>query len=239
MMSTPVIEFNGVTIDLPIYSIGARSLRSTTLNLSTGGRLFQARNHHVVVRALNSVSFKINPGDRVGLTGHNGSGKTTLLRAIAGIYKPAVGTAVVRGEISPMLELATGLDPEASGVENIRLLSKYRGRTDKEIDREFDAIAEFTELGAYLQMPVKTYSQGMLARLSFAVATSFSPDVLVMDEWIAAGDAAFVKKAEARLLSLIESARVFIFASHSVDLVERLCNRTMHLNHGSLEEVQR
>jgi ABC-type polysaccharide/polyol phosphate transport system ATPase subunit len=229
-----LIELRGVTVDLPVYGASSRSIRRAVLNLSTGGRLMRDTHHHMVIRALDGVSFSMNDGDRLGLIGHNGSGKSTLLRVLAGIYPPSSGYLSVNGEISSVLDLAAGLDFEATGEENIRFLARYRGRSQRDVIDSMDEIADFSELGAYLQMPVKTYSQGMLARLIFATATSFKPEILVMDEWIAAGDAAFIAKAQARLESLVSSSRAFVLASHSHDIIGRFCNKVAVMDHGKL-----
>ena len=227
-----VVELHNVTIDLPVYTVSARSLRQTVLSLSTGGRIIARGDQKVAVRALDGVSFTLKDGDRLGLVGHNGSGKTTLLRAVAGIYTPTTGTLAVTGRVSSVLDVGTGLDLEGSGRENALILSRYRGIKRDEAIRSLPWIEEFTELGSYFEMPVRTYSAGMLARLAFAVATSVEPDILVMDEWLAAGDENFVAKAQARMESLVTRSRAMVLATHNKDIVRRLCNKVLLMEKG-------
>jgi ABC-type polysaccharide/polyol phosphate transport system ATPase subunit len=234
MTPAKLVELYSVTVDLPIYATSARSLRKTVLNASVGGRLMRDRHEHVVVRALDSVDLQLFEGDRLGLIGHNGSGKTTLLRTIGGIYAPSSGTALVAGEVSAMLDVGTGIDLEATGEENVRLLARYRGFTRQQALEILPEVAEFTGLGPYMQMPLKSYSQGMLSRLVFAVATSFQPDVLLMDEWITTGDELFVRKAEERLASFVSSARVTVLASHNHDIIRRFCNKVARMEAGKI-----
>jgi ABC-type polysaccharide/polyol phosphate transport system ATPase subunit len=229
-----IVELHNVTVDLPVYSVSARSLRRSVLNLPVGGRLLKNSSEQVSVRALDGVSIDLYEGDRLGLLGHNGSGKTTMLRTIAGIYAPSSGVVRVSGEVSSVLEIGTGLDAEASGEENVRLLARYRGISKEQAMAALPEIAEFTGLGVFMKMPLKTYSQGMLSRLIFAVATSFAPDILVMDEWIATGDEAFITKAEERLLRFVAAARVLIIATHNPAIIARLCNKAALMEHGRI-----
>lgn len=231
-----LVELHNVSLDLPVLTVSARSLRRTVLNRSVGGTLMRDENEHLVVRALENVSLNLYEGDRLGLVGHNGSGKTTLLRTIGGMYAPTKGIALVAGQVSAVLDVATGLDPEATGEENVRLLARYRGFTKEEARKAMPDIVEFTELGPFLQMPVKTYSAGMLSRLMFAVATSFRPDVLLLDEWITTGDEQFMVKAQARLENFVRSARVMVLATHNHDIIRRLCNKVGRMEGGRLVE---
>ena len=232
-----VIELNQVVVDLPVYNVDARSLRKNLVRLTTGGRLMQDSSAHVVVRALDRISLTAEEGDRIALVGHNGAGKSTLLRTIGGVYAPTAGRVEVRGNVSTVLDPSTGIDPEASGEENIRLLARYRNVRKADAEAAVEEIADFTELGQFLKLPVKTYSSGMLARLVFAVATSFQPDILVMDEWLGAGDAAFVQKAQDRMVEFVSRARVLVLASHSSDIVERFCNRAILLDAGRVKAM--
>jgi ABC-type polysaccharide/polyol phosphate transport system ATPase subunit len=227
-----IVELKAVTVDLPIYNVSTRSLRKAVMKLSTGGKIMQDGHQRVSIRALDRVSLKLEAGDRLGLLGHNGSGKTTLLRTIAGVYPPSRGQVEVKGDISSMFDLTMGMDMEASGEENIVLMARYRGRNLKEARAAMREIAEFTDLGAYLQMPVRTYSSGMLARLGFAVATSFQPDILLLDEWIATGDENFARKAQKRLEAHVAKSRVVCLATHNPALIRRFCNKVMILQAG-------
>ena len=227
---------DSASLDFPIYTGNARSLKSTILNLSTGGKISRDTSR-LIVEALKDVSFQLQEGDRVGLVGHNGAGKTTLLRMLSGIYEPTRGRATIRGRVSSLLDVTIGVEPLATGYENIIMSGLYLGLSYKEIRAQQEEITEFSELGDYLALHVRTYSSGMLMRLAFSVATNVRPEILLMDEWIAAGDAQFLDKAEQRLNEMIERSKIFVFASHSKDLIKRLCNKLIVLDHGHLKAI--
>jgi lipopolysaccharide transport system ATP-binding protein len=189
------------------------------------------------VTALQGVNLQLQAGDRLGLIGHNGSGKTTLLRALSGAYEPDEGTIDVHGRIAALLDLSLGIDPTATGLENIRLRGRIAGLSSKEIEDKMEEITTFTGLGPFLAMPVKTYSAGMQARLAFAAATAVEADVLLMDEWIAVGDAEFQKLAHKRLLKLVERAGILVLATHEAPLLRLYCNKVMRLDGGVASEV--
>lgn len=189
-------------------------------------------NDAIVVRALDGVSLEIKDGERVALVGHNGSGKSTMLRVLAGIYKPSKGSVRIRGTVGALLDPAAGMDPDATGIENIYLRGRVLGLTDREIRTHLDDIVEFTELANFIALPMRTYSAGMFARLAFAVSTAISPDVLLIDEGIGAGDAHFMQKIQTRLQNMIDRSPILILASHDQGLVDRLCNRVVHFEHG-------
>jgi lipopolysaccharide transport system ATP-binding protein len=230
------IVADNAVVEFPVYSGMHRSLKSAVLHASTGGRLARDAANRVAVRALDGVSFEIRAGDRVGLMGHNGAGKSTLLRMLSGIYEPVSGTLTVEGRVATLLELQLGIDPDATGYENIMLRGVMAGLKLREIRARIEDIAEFTELGDYLAMPVRTYSSGMLLRLAFAVSTSVEADILLMDEWLSVGDAEFAKKASARLEQLVKRTPILVLASHSKELIERTCNRVFELEHGRVTE---
>ena len=190
-----------------------------------------------VVQALDRVSFTLNHGDRVGLVGHNGAGKTTLLRVLAGIYEPNEGRVEIEGSIAPLFDITLGMDPESSGYENIMLRGLFLGLTDKEIHDRLDDISAFTELGDFLKLPIRTYSAGMRMRLAFAVATSIHPDILLLDEGIGAGDAGFLQKAKQRLDDFTSKAAIIVLASHSEDLLTRMCQTSVLMEHGRVLQV--
>jgi lipopolysaccharide transport system ATP-binding protein len=222
-----------LTVSYPILNSAHRSLKKAIISAGTGGRIASDTRNHMVVTALDGITFEVKPGERVALTGHNGSGKTTLLRTLAGVYAPTRGSLEVNGSISSLLDIMVGLDHEATGVENIVLRGILMGVSRTEIENRFDEIAAFADLGEYLYMPVRTYSSGMQLRLAFAVSTSFPRDILLMDEWLSVGDAAFSIKAENRLNDLIEQASILVVATHTSDLVQRLCTRQITMSHGS------
>lgn len=233
------IHASGVVIEFPLFGSIHRSLKSTVLHVATGGRLATDAAHRMVVRALDGVSFDIRPGDRVGLVGHNGAGKTTLLRALSGVYEPIRGVLDISGRVASLLDLHLGVDPDASGLENIQLRGVLAGLQPAEIRAKTAEIAQFTELGQYLDMPVRTYSSGMQLRLLFAVVTSIDADILLMDEWLSVGDAEFAKKASQRLEELVERTPILVLASHSLELIHKVCNRILRLEHGALVEEWR
>jgi ABC-type polysaccharide/polyol phosphate transport system ATPase subunit len=192
-------------------------------------------NDAVVVRALDHVSLEIQHGERVALVGHNGSGKTTLLRVLAGIYKPTGGYVSIRGKVGALIDPVAGMDPDASGIENIYLRGRILGLRDSEIEAHLNDIVDFTELANFIALPVRTYSAGMFARLAFAVSTAINPDVLLIDEGIGTGDAHFMAKIQKRLQEMIDRSPILILASHDRNLVSQLCNRTIEFEHGRIK----
>lgn len=228
------IRTEKLTIEYPVFSRNAMSLRNRMIAISTGGRIAGASGNSVIVRALDSLDLDISDGDRVGLVGHNGAGKSTLLRTMAGIYSPTSGTISTSGRISTIFQLGAGLEPELDGYENIIRLAMLLGATKAQARAMFPDIEEFTELGNFLSVPIHTYSAGMLTRLTFAVATAARPEILLLDEVIGAGDANFQHKARKRLESMIESASILVLASHSQEMIEQFCNRQLTFEHGRL-----
>ena len=237
-MSHPVsISVSGLTIRFPVYGVDAKSLKKHLARVTVGGRLGPSHAGATEVTALSGLNLELRAGDRLGLIGHNGSGKTTLLRALSGAYEPDEGMIDVHGHIAALLDLGLGIDPSATGYDNIRLRGRIAGLSSKEIEARMDEIGEFTGLGPFLAMPVKTYSAGMQARLAFAAATAVEADVLLMDEWIAVGDADFQKLAHKRLLNLVERAGILVLASHDLDLLRLYCNKVMRLEGGIASPV--
>lgn len=233
------IVANNIVVDFPVYGGKSRSLKSAFVRTATGGLLARDAADRVIVRALDHCSFELVPGDRVGLLGHNGSGKTTLLRVLAGVYEPSHGLIAVSGRVASMLSITLGMDMEATGAENIYIRGAIMGMRPREIAAMFDEICEFSELGDYIDMPVRTYSSGMAMRLAFAVSTSVSADIVLMDEWLSVGDPSFAKKAQDRLSGLIEQAKILAIASHDETLIRRNCNRIFRLDHGRLAAAER
>jgi lipopolysaccharide transport system ATP-binding protein len=225
------VDADRVVVEFPLYNVAHRSFKQHLLQSATGGRIGQ-RGEVTVVRALEDVSFRLKPGDRLGLWGHNGSGKTTLLRAIAGVYRPVSGRLDVSGRIASLIDLNLGMDGEASGIENIRLRGVLLGLSRREADRLIDDVADFTELGDFLSMPVRTYSTGMHMRLGFAISTAVDADIVLMDEWLSVGDADFQKRAQDRLANFLARSKILVLASHSEPLLKDMCTRMIHLEHG-------
>lgn len=231
------IQVDQVSVQFPIYNANMRSLKTRLMNMTTGGSIGRDARNHVCVEALSNITLSFEHGDRVALIGQNGAGKTTLLRVLAGVYEPVRGTVRCDGRVVPLFDMSLGMNPEATGFENILLRGRFLGLDLKEIRARIDDIAEFTELGDYLAMPVRTYSTGMALRLAFAVCTSIEPEIVLMDEWIGAGDAVFVKKAALRLDELIGRSGILVVASHSTELVRRNCNKGVLMQGGRVEAV--
>jgi ABC-2 type transport system ATP-binding protein/lipopolysaccharide transport system ATP-binding protein len=230
------IRLNNVSVAFPIYDASARSLKKRLVGAATGGRILREAGPSVV-QALDAVTLHFQHGDRVGLVGHNGAGKTTLLRVLAGIYEPGVGEVRVDGHVAPLFDISLGMDNESTGYENIVLRGLFLGMPKAEIEARMDEIAEFTELGPFLDLPIRTYSAGMRMRLAFAVSTSIQPDILLLDEGIGAGDAAFLEKAERRLQAFTDKAAIIVLASHSEHLVTKMCRTSVLMEHGRVLSV--
>ncbi|QCP54416.1 ABC transporter ATP-binding protein [Trinickia violacea] len=233
------LSLDKCTLHLPVYGTGNRSLKQMVLSAATGGRIAAGSRNITVVEALRDITLDIRPGDRVGLVGHNGAGKTTLLRMLAGIYEPTFGTLRSEGRITSLLDVTLGLDHEASGYENILLRGLMLGASKAQMRELTPSIAEFSELGEYLHMPVRTYSSGMVLRLAFSIVTSVEADILLMDEWLSVGDASFVAKAEERMQSFVGRASIMILASHNPQIISDLCNVKLTLEHGVIKAIER
>lgn len=228
----PLIKFEDVSIEFPIFNATGRSLTSRILQVATGGRLDADAGGRVLVRALENLSIEIQPGERVGVIGHNGAGKSTLLRAMSRVYKPTTGSAQVIGRVGSLIDISLGINPEATGRENIYIRGALLGLSKTQIANKFDEIVSFSELGDFIEMPVRTYSSGMHLRLAFSVATSVVPEILLMDEWLAVGDEDFVHKSEGRLANLVEATEILVLATHSEELLRRVCNRAIWMERG-------
>lgn len=225
----PSIKLQNVSVQFPIYSFHSRSLKNTLVGKITGGEIGRDVSNHVAVNALQSLTLELKKGDRLGVMGPNGAGKSTLLRVIAGIYEPTSGSIEVKGRIASLIDISLGMQPEASGFENIRMRGVMMGLSLKQIKSLEEEIAEFTELGPYLNMPIRSYSTGMHMRLGFAVSTAVPADILLMDEWLSVGDAAFNIKAEKRLEDYVKKSSILVIASHSEETIKKLTNKKLML----------
>lgn len=227
------IVLDKVSLNFPIFSTKSTSIRHQLIRIGTGG-LIGADGGCRVVTALQDISIDLRDGARVGLIGHNGSGKSTLMRLIGGIYHPSSGSASIRGRVSTIFELGVGADPDLPGLENILRIGVMMGLTHSRVKALVPQIAEFTELGEFLDLPVRTYSAGMAMRLYFAMALFSDPEILLIDEVFGAGDAAFQKRALYKLEQQIFDAHIFVFASHSADLLRKFCDRCIVMHHGRM-----
>jgi len=225
------IALRNVSVRFPVLSFRDRSLRSRFVSAVT-----LRRNTAIphIVSALNDVNLDIRAGDRVAIIGANGAGKTTLLRVLAGIYHPTSGSVDVLGRCLPLFDLSAGFDEEATGYENIMRRGLVIGARRSEIDAKRAEIAAFTELGDRLDLPLRTYSSGMMLRLIFAVATAVEGEIVLLDEWIGAGDQQFRKKARQRLDEIVVRAGILVLASHDIELIKSTCNRAILLEEGRI-----
>ena len=227
------IDLLDVSLDYPIYDAGSRSLKNAMLR-GIGGRI-AADQGRVAIQALRGVSLQLRDGDRLALIGHNGAGKSTLLKVLAGIYEPPEGRVRIEGRVSSLTDLTMGMDMEATGYENIVMRGVFLGLSRAEARAKLPEIETFTELGEFLRLPVRSYSAGMLVRLAFAVSTASRPEILIMDEMIGAGDAAFAEKARARVTDYIARSSILVLASHDGAVLRQFCNKGALLQKGRLE----
>jgi lipopolysaccharide transport system ATP-binding protein len=220
-----------ISISFPLYHVESRSLKKTVL-AAASGRLGEDKKHRLTVEALRNVSFSLHSGDRVGFIGSNGAGKTTLLRAMAGIYEPVTGSITIDGAVTALLDASQGLNMDLTGNENIRLRALFSGFSETQIKQLQADVAAFAGLDQFLDLPVRTYSSGMVIRLGFGLATAIKPQILLMDEWLLAGDASFMDKAKHRLETVVEGAEILVLSSHNTDIILRWCNRVIWMDSG-------
>jgi O-antigen export system, ATP-binding protein len=228
------ISLKNVTVDIPIYNSQSRSLKKTFMGFASGGRIGLSEKGFSIVRSLTDITLEIKDGERIGLLGPNGAGKSTLLRVLGGAYIPTGGEAIIEGKVGSLIDVSLGIDSESTGIENIYLRAALLQIPKKVVDEQLDSIIEFTELGEFINMPVRTYSSGMHMRLAFAVSTMIRPEILLMDEWLSVGDLNFQKKAEQRLNDLIKRSSILVIASHSRQLIEKCCTRAILLENGHI-----
>jgi ABC-type polysaccharide/polyol phosphate transport system ATPase subunit len=228
------IALRGVSLQFPLYLGGSRSLKKALVAATTKGNLARDARNRINVNALSHVDLDIRDGDRVALIGANGAGKTTLLKVLSGIYEPTRGRVRSEGRISSLLEASVGLNPDSTGRENIILRGMFMGIHPRDMRPRVDEIAAAAGLGTHIEMPVRTYSAGMTIRLAFAVWTCIPPEILIMDEWLALGDAHFLAKAHERMDQLIRGSRILVLASHATPLIRQWCNRAVLLQEGHI-----
>ena len=227
-MSKTAIEVDNVSMKFNLSKEKVDSLKDYVIKMIKGQIQYNE------FWALKNVSFSVEKGDRVGILGLNGAGKSTLLKVISGVFKPTEGHVDKHGKMVPLLELGAGFDPQYTGKENIYLYGAMLGYTKKFIDSKYDEIVEFSELQKFMDVPVKNYSSGMKSRLGFSIATVVEPKILILDEVLSVGDAKFRKKSEKKIMSMFDSGVTVLFVSHSLEQVQRLCNKAMILEKGKL-----
>lgn len=231
-----IVKADAISVDFPLY--GTRSLKNTVLTGVTGG-LIKMADRTTTIRAINEMSFEMHEGERIGLWGHNGSGKTTLLKVIARICVPSSGVIDINGSVASLLNISLGMSGDATGIENIYLRAAMMGLSKQETSERLRDIVAFTELGEFINFPIKTYSSGMQMRLAFAVSTCTNADIILMDEWLAVGDDAFQQKASERLNEMLDDSKLLVVASHDRGFLERTCSKILHMEHGKIIEEER
>ena len=232
-MTKVYLEAKNITLDIPVFDV-SRSFRQSLIKYYVGGKISNSTSV-VTVRALENINFSLQSGDRLGLIGHNGSGKTSLLRVLAGVYRSFCGELKYHGKITPLFNPSIGVDADDTGLDNIFTIGMYLGMSKQEIDSKKEEIISFSGLGDFVHLPVRTYSCGMLLRLGFSIATSLEPQILLMDEGFGTGDTEFTEKAQMRLESFYKKLDILIMASHSDDLIRKLCNKVLLLERGKIK----
>ncbi len=227
-------DLDNITLSYPVFHAPDLSVKLVVRKIATGGMIRHRTKRHVEVLALDGVSLSAKDGDKIGIIGHNGAGKTSLIKVVAGIYRPQQGRIIRHGKTVAVINPSMGIDPQLTGYDNIKILCLLSGLTRCEIKSQISEIAEFTELGDFLKLPVATYSAGMQMRLAFAVATSLHPDILIADENLGTGDTHFLKRAQERMRAMMDRSSILVLASHSLPNIKEMCNRAILLEHGRI-----
>ncbi|NQU56871.1 MAG: ABC transporter ATP-binding protein [Rhodospirillales bacterium] len=230
------LKLENVVVEFPVYGV-RRSFRKDLVDLATGGIIRTVKKDIPVVTALEDINLEIKPGDRLGLVGHNGSGKSTLLKVMAKVYEPTGGIVESVGRITALFNTTAGMDLDSSGYDNIYSVGMMLDMSMSEIKAKRDEIAEFSELGEYLDFPVRTYSSGMQLRLAFSIASSVETEILLLDEGLGAGDARFAEKAIERVNKLVARSSILVLASHSEAMIRQFCNKAVLMEHGKIVAV--
>ncbi|MCE7997261.1 MAG: ABC transporter ATP-binding protein [Rhodobiaceae bacterium] len=228
------ITLSNITLTFPIYGMNSRSLKQQLLHKTTGGQVASGAHDSVEVHALNKLSLNLKDGDRLGLTGHNGAGKSSLLRVMAGIYHPTQGHVDVEGSLGVLIDPMAGINVEVSGLDNIYLRGYALGLTRSQISDMIDDVIEFSGLGEFIHMPVKTYSAGMVTRLGFSISTSIKTDILLVDEGLGAADAEFQEQLNQRIGDFYNSVKILVLASHSEPMIEKYCTSRLSMSEGAI-----
>ena len=229
-----LIDFQQVSVDFPVFNAMGRSLKQRLISLATGGKLNDAARGTVIVHALDNLSFRIHDGEKVALLGHNGAGKTTLLRTLSKVYAPTAGKVSIEGRLGSLIDISLGIDPDATGLENIYLRGRLLGMSREEINAKTQDTIDYSELAEFIDLPVRTYSSGMQMRLAFTISTAVRPEILLMDEWLSVGDEGFKHKSEARMKDVLQATSILVVATHSRELVLRTCTRAIWLVKGRI-----
>lgn len=230
-MTKPMIVANHVTMCFRMNSDKILSLKEFVTTALRGKLEYQK------FTALEDVSFTVNKGEILGLIGRNGAGKSTMLKVISGILKPTEGNVAIYGNIVPMLELGSGFDFDLTGRENIFLNGAILGYSEEFLKGKYDEIVDFSELGEFINVPIRNYSSGMMARLAFSIATVVKPEILIVDEILSVGDAQFQEKSRARMMELMGGGTTVLFVSHSIDQIREMCNQVLWLEHGQMRMI--
>lgn len=225
-----MIEVNNVTVNYRMMKDHVKSIKEYAV------RLIKGKIKYEELTALNNVSFEVKKGEVMGVIGKNGAGKSTLLKVISGILKPSSGKVSLHGNVVPMLELGSGFDFDLSGRENIFLNGAILGYSEEFLKGQYDEILAFSELGEFIDVPIRNYSSGMVMRLAFSVASLVNPEILIVDEILAVGDAAFQEKSKAKMMELMSGGTTVLFTSHSIEQIKEMCDRVIWLDHGKLIE---
>ncbi len=232
----PKIKLKNISLSYPVYGSDARSLKTSVLHIATGGRL-DRDSRRVKVEALKDISLELHKGDRLALFGHNGAGKSSLLRVLAQIYSPTEGTLEIEGETNCLFDIMLGMDLELNAYANIKIRGIMMGLSTQAIRELTPCIEEFSELGDFMKMPIKTYSAGMRVRLAFAIATSIPSEILLIDEVINAGDAAFMQKAHQRMKNLVHKSDILVLSTHDHLIAREFCNKALWLERGQIKHM--
>ena len=232
MKNSPLIKLENVSLEYELHHERSTTLKEFLVTTLNRKRKVKGSSSFL---ALNSINLTFGVGERVGIVGLNGAGKSTLLKVISGIYKPSSGVVLVSGNIQPLIEIAAGFNPEFTGRENIYLNGYMLGFTKKQIVEKEEEIIEFADLGTFIDTPIKYYSSGMSVRLAFTIATMIEPEILVFDELLSAGDAVFMRKAQARMQKLLDFAKIMVLVSHDLNSIRSLCNRLIVLDKGAVK----
>ena len=225
------VEVEDVSLTYPVYGQNARSFKTILINRATGGRLGTSCGN-VVVEALKEVSFKLEKGDRLAIIGHNGAGKSTLLKVLAKIYEPTTGTVRVQGRVNCLFDIMMGMDHELTAYENIFLRGLILGLSKSEIRKIVPKVEDFSELGDFMKMPIKSYSSGMKVRLAFGIITNVYSEILLIDEVVNVGDAKFIEKAKVQMRGLVHQSEFMVLSSHDVHVIREFCNKALWLEKG-------